>query len=96
MKKINIEDLLVNNEYYIIYKELNVIIPLGKLEYKVELKHVLDFHWHEGPTYGNIYAYKLFFPDAKDIKLKTRLAHITLEEINKLFEEYDGFYLLEK
>lgn len=96
MKKVNIEDLIVNKKYYIIYKKHNVIIPLGNLEYKVALKHVLNFHWHEGPTYGDIYAYKLFFPNIKDINLKRRLEHITLEEIDELFKEYDGFYLLEK
>ncbi len=94
MKKINIEDLVLYKEYYIIFKDENLIIPLGILQHKIEWREFLSFHWYDGPTCGDIEGYSLYFSNIKDINLKKRLGRIKLSDLNNFFQEYDGFYLL--
>ncbi len=94
MEKVNIKDLILYKEYYIISKEQNLIISLGILQHKIELRELLSFHWYDGPKYGNLEGYGLYFSNIKDINLKTRLKNMKLSDINSFFQEYDGFYLL--
>ncbi len=96
MKKVNIEELVLYKEYYIIFKDENLIIPLGILQNNFKWREVLSYCWHEGPTYGDLQGYGLYFSNVKDINLKKRLEHITLKELDDFFQEYDGFYLLDK
>ena len=92
----DLSQLQTNKKYYIIFKNENVIIPLGILQDKIKLREFLSFHWHEGPTYGDLQGYGLYFSNVKDINLKKRLEHITLKELDDFFQEYDGFYVLDK
>ncbi len=83
-------ELTINKDYYIINKEDNCIIYLGKLLSLEETIIMERMCWHGGPIYTQ--SYNLKFEYLKDQKLYNYFSFLNTLTRDDFANQYDSFY----